>query len=126
MNEYNHVDCKVFYEKDFFNNYNLKKITDLHHNINKCNNIKQYLNVFLDNIKDNIMRRFFNLNEVTINYCILDNQNIRHIFLITVFDIIKKNINDKTYIDITKSIIIEIKYQDKIYFEGCINFTYLI
>lgn len=76
-----------------------------------------YIKSIIESIKDNVIRKFKNLNLIEINLSLFDKNNKVHYLLVQVFDFINKITNLKK-INSYKIIFITIKYDGKIVFIG--------
>ena len=111
------VDCMID-ESDY-------KVTDvkiIKDQIYKYKDIHQYLHSIINNIKDNIIKHCKNLESVKIDMNIYDQENIIHRFILAVSNIIAELLRLKEFV-INKSIIISIKYENKIVFCGSYDFS---
>lgn len=53
----------------------------------ECRSIDRYIHIILDTIKDNILRKFSNLNKLKINISKIEKNNIYHNFVLSVLNL---------------------------------------
>ena len=115
------ISCNIKHTKNYFNEVN--EITNLEHKIKYFTNTNLYIKSFIDYIKNNIIKNLENLNLVKINLEIYDKNNILHILIIKVTNIIHDLLKIKNKISINKSVFVSVTYNDEIKFIGHINFN---
>lgn len=121
--------CKVYWKYKTFLDYDFDKIRlkDIWVEKSYCYGIENYIKNFAECIKEKVIRYLPNLDKIEIKYGIFDKNNLFHIIVISVIElmekILKKKIKKEDYY---KSIFVEIKYQEKIVFFGSLNFDRLI
>ena len=108
--------------KKIFNNYDISDIKNCKIEIDYCYGTDQYINAYIEDLKDNVIRNLPELNNVNIHLLIFDKQNIFHQIIVKIsnmaLDILK--INKK--IKFEKSIMVCIEYKNKIMYMGSLNF----
>ena len=115
------VKCK-------FNSYNMRddvkidELTNIVREKSYCYGSDQYIKRFIEQLKEQVIKKLPVLNSVQIKIGIIDKYNIWHRFIIAttemLFHILKINKKYNYY----KSIFVIIFYEDKIVFTGSINF----
>jgi hypothetical protein len=113
------------HEYDYEHDYEVTDVKIIKDQIYKYKDIYQYIHSIINNIKDNIIKNCHNLELVKINMYIYDQKNIIHMFILTISNIITKLLNLEEFV-IDKSIIIYIKYENKIVFCGIYDFSHLL
>jgi hypothetical protein len=119
------VDCKVYYNKGFFD-YEINKLEIIKDKNKYFKNSDMYILNFIDNIKHNIIKKLPNLKLVLIDLAVFDKNNILHRFIVTISNLIQDLLKFKNKIDIYKSVLVSVLYENKIMFMGGINFTGLV
>jgi hypothetical protein len=90
------IYCKIIYNYDSWGNKNLIKLDEIKHNLiseqvrNKSITYNQYLHLFIDHIKDNIIRKFSSLNDYEIKIKIYNENDSVHILVIKSIDLLLK------------------------------------
>jgi hypothetical protein len=125
---YQDLRCKVYLKQSklFEGNFDIIKLEDIHSEKGICYGIYSYVNIYVDYIKEKIIRHLTELNKVDIIIMTFDNNNSFHRLIINVTDMIKKIYMKALNTDYYKSIFIIIKYYNKIVFIGDINFDHLV
>lgn len=121
-----HISCDVSYKEDNINEI----ITDVHiKNIIRENfyfcTINEYIKIYIDTIKENVIRKLKNLNEVKFITFIFDKNKVKHRMILSLFDIVC-NLLQIQKLDVCKTIFVQIQYYNKIVFRGDIGFDGLI
>jgi len=130
MTEHNIICCENIYYKVNWkyksllkDEYEITNITDIVKEINFCYNSTQYIMVFIEMLKDKVIRLLPNLNKVQIIIGIFDKNNILHRLIVESYNIIcnilQNEFKEKNFY---KSIFAIIKYNSNIVFMGEINF----
>jgi hypothetical protein len=103
--------------------YEITNITDIVKKIDFCYNSTQYIMIFIEMLKDKVIRLLPNLNKVQIIIGIFDKNNILHRLIVESYNIIcnilQNEFKEKNFY---KSIFAIIKYNSNIVFMGEINF----
>jgi hypothetical protein len=116
---------------DWFGNYTIHKITnkDLQY-IGNAKNIEDFINRFVEIVKDNVLKKVSNINSIKWNIRSFDETNGFHLFMKEVGKILEKIIKleltkkhpyyayeiNKHNINFDKTIVVEIIDNDKIIF----------
>ena len=116
------INSKVYYNKGLID-YNVIKITDINVKNMYFQNTQQYIQSFIENIKENVIKKLPNLKLVSIELFTLDKNDILCRFIVTVSNLIQDFLKLNYKISFKKSIFVIIKYDDRIVFSGCIDFT---
>jgi hypothetical protein len=116
----NIINSKVYYESL---DYKITKIDILQEKFIYCQKAEQYIKYFVDNIKENVIRKFNNLNLVEIEIRVFNKNKILHRFIVTISNMIRDILNQKEKINLYHTLCIIIKYNNKTAFTGNINFT---
>jgi hypothetical protein len=104
--------------------YKISKINILQQEtIFYCEKVEHYIKHFVDYIKENIIRKFKNLNLLEIEINTLNKNKIFHRFIVTISNMIRDLLNQKEKINLYDTLCIIIKYDNNIEFIGSINFT---
>lgn len=114
---------KDFYAESILTkvNYKTNKFDIVKREKTYCKNDIDYIKHFIEFLKDNVIKYLPNINLVNIELGILDRNNTLHCFIIKITNMITKLLNIK--LDINKSIIVIVKYNNEIVFNGSVNFT---
>ena len=103
--------------------YEITNITYIVKKIDFCYNSTQYIMIFIEMLKDKVIRLLPNLNKVQIIIGIFDKNNILHRLIVESYNIIcnilQNEFKEKNFY---KSIFAIIKYNSNIVFMGEINF----
>ena len=97
--------------------YNLEK------EVFYCKNVVDYIKKFIEHIKEKVIKKCKNLNSVKINLAIFDKDNIIHKFMIVIIKMMTNLLKINEYVNLYKSIIIQIEYEGQPIFIGDLNFT---
>lgn len=116
----NITNSKVYYESL---DYTISKINILQQEFIYCEKAEQYIKCFVDNMKENVIRKFNNLNLLEIEIRVFNKNKILHRFIVTISNMIRDLLNQKEKINLYHTLCIIIKYDNKIAFTGNINFT---
>ena len=115
--------CKVWYNKNWLEGYEIDKLTDLKRELIYCKTVENYISSFIEHLKDNVIRKFKNLSELTICLCIFDKDNILHNFIIKVATTLSHMLTGKKIPNFYKSIFVIVKYENNIVFIGLVDFN---
>ena len=120
------VSCNFEYKLSFFQNEINKKDIQLY-NLEKeiiyCKNDIDYIKCFIENIKEKVIRKCKNLNSVKIILAVFDKNNIFHKIMVVITTMIFDILKIKEKINLYKSIIVIIEYEEQSVFIGNLNFT---
>ena len=115
------IDCNISYTYGY-DDYYINNIRDIVETKNTCKNINQYLKLYEEYIKDTVVRKLKNLDQIQITYCIFDKNNILHRLTVTVIEMLNKLFNNKEKKNLYKSIICMVWYEGRLNFIGGLNF----
>jgi len=101
-------------------------VEDLHEEIQYCRDTNEYIKRFVEFIKENVIRKYKDLDKIRIRVKMFDKNNIIHRFMVNVVDIIRDLMHIKDKIDFYKSIYVSVYNGHERVFTGQINFTGLI
>jgi len=120
------ASCKFQYNPSFFyneiNEYDIK-LYNVEQEFIYCKNDVDYIRCFIENIKENVIKKCKNLNSVKIILTTFDKNNMIHKLMVVIRNIMCNLLKIKEKINLYKSIIVEIEYEDQIVFFGNLNFT---
>ena len=114
---YNMNFCKNEINEDDIKLYNLEK------EIIYCKNDVDYINRFIEHIKERVIKKCKNLSLVTIMLATFDKNNLIHKFIIVIANMMKNLLKIKEKVNIYKSIFVIIEYEGQTVFMGDLNFT---
>jgi hypothetical protein len=110
---------KTYLKDDF----EIIKVSDIESEINYCYGSTQYIMRFIEMLKDRVIRKLCNLNEVKIMIGVFDKNNILHRLMIGAYyvicNIIKNNVKNKNFY---KSIFTIIMYEGNVVFMCDLSF----
>ena len=115
----NYTQVDVYYRKIFYNYY-LSKLDNIRQEKIYIKNDIDYINKYIEILKDRVIRKLPNVNLVKVELEIYDENNVLHKFIYTIQDLleIKK-------ISTNKLIVVCIKYNNEIVFFSLVDFTNL-
>lgn len=116
------VKCNVYYNESYFD-YEVSKLVDIKEELKYFTDTNNYIRSFIEHLKNNVIKKLPNLNSVKIELNIFDRDNMLHRFIIVISNMIQDLLRLKEKICICKSIIVSIKYENKLIFIGNLNFT---
>lgn len=115
------------YTSELSEGFEINYMEDVEREIIYCKNEEDYIRCFVEGIKENIIRKFNNLNKVKIIISIIDDNNIYHKIISTVRCMMSEFLKLKIINNnIQKSIFIIIYYEEKKVFLGSISFEGII
>jgi len=118
-----HWRYKSLLEDDF----KIIKLEDVWSEESYCYGVEQYIKVFVEGIKEKVIRYLPNLNEVDISFGIFDNNNLFHRLAISVVELTVKMLKRKMIdINFYTTIFIVIRYKDRCAFIGSLDLEGLI
>ena len=92
-------------------------------NVQRCKNDVDYIQEFIEHIKEKVIRKCKNLPSVKIMLATFDKNNLMHKIIIVIANMMKNLLKIKEKVNIYKSIFVVIKYEDQLVFMGDLNFT---
>ena len=95
------ASCDVRYNMSFFKNEINEtdiKVDNLKKEIIYCKNDIEYINRFIEHIKETVIKKCKNLNSVKIMLATFDKNNLIHKIIIVIANIIKNLLKIKEYI----------------------------
>ena len=122
---YRNMQCNVVYKLGFIE-YQDIRVEDLQEEIQYCRDIKDYIQRFVEFIKDNVIRKYKDLDKIRIRVKLFDKQNSIHRFVAAIADIIKQLLQIQDNIEMYKSILVYVFYGEERVFIGHVNFTGLL
>jgi len=111
----------IHYEELHFK-INSKWKTNIEIKRGHCYGEYQYIKNFTEFMKENVIRNLPDLNKVNIILSVFDKNNIIHSLMVFSLQMLCKILNIHREINLYKSIIVTIKYEDNIVFNGNISF----
>jgi hypothetical protein len=116
------VSCKVKFRRGW-TNYNIDSISDVYMEHKFFKNSNHYILSFIDYMKENILKKCQNLNNVTIELLTYDKDNILHQLIVTVSLFIKDFLKLKHQSNFKKSVFVVVCDDNIILFTGVIDFS---
>ena len=107
----------------FFNTNERIKLENIKKEIIYCKNEVDYINGFIDHIKENVIKKCKNLNSVKNMLATIDKNNLIHKIIIVISNMIKNLLQIKEKVNEYKSIFVLIEYVGQIVFTGILSFT---
>jgi hypothetical protein len=120
------ASCNFQYNRSFFKNeINEDDFTldNLEKEIIYCKNDVDYIKSFIEHIKEKVIKKCKNLKSVKIMLATFDKNNLIHKIIIIIVNMMKDLLKIKEKVNIYKSIIVVIEYEDQPVFMGDLNFT---
>ena len=120
------ASCNFRYNQSFFKNeinendiqlYNLEK------EIIYCKNDVDYIRCFIEHIKERVIKKCKTLSSVKIILATFDKNNIIHKLVFLITNMMRGLLKIKANVNLYKSIIVFIEYEDQPVFIGDLNFT---
>lgn len=120
---YETVGAKVRwrYTSSLQNDIEIIKLKDVWREEHCCYDIKQYINSFVDVMKEKVIRYLPNINQITIMLGVFDKNNVFQRVAIYIMEAITDYLKIERTINYYKSIFVIIKYKDKIVFIGSLS-----
>jgi hypothetical protein len=120
------VSCNFRYNRSFFK-YEIDQgditISNLEKEIIYCKNDVDYINSFIEHIKEKVIKKCKNLSSVKIMLATFDKNNIIHKLMVVITNMMWNLLKIKDKVNLYKSIIVFIEYEDQPVFIGDLNFT---
>jgi hypothetical protein len=119
------ASCNFRYNRSFFKNEITEddiEIENIEKEIIYCKNDVDYIKIFIEHIKERVIKKCKNLTSVKIMLATFDKTNLMHKIIIVVSNMIK-NLLQIEKVNMYKSIFVLIEYEGKIVFTGILNFT---
>lgn len=126
---YENLHCKVHwkYKTLLEDDFEIIKLEDVWREENYCHGIDQYINQFIEVMKERVIRYLPKLEKVHIILATLDRNNLLQRLIISVGVMMSKMLNLKARkIDYYKSVFVIIKYDGKNMFMGDLSFDGLV
>ena len=120
------ASCNVQYNQSFFQtemNEDDIQIDNLEKEIIYCKNDVDYIRSFIEHIKERVIKKCKNLSSVKIILATFDKNNIIHKLMIVITRMIHSLLKIKEKVNLYKSIIVFIEYEEEMIFIGDLNFT---
>ena len=120
------ASCHFQYNPSFFQtevNENNVKVDNLERDTIYCKNDVDYINKFIEYIKDKVIKNCKNLGSVNIILATFDRNNIFHKIIVVVANTVRSLLKIKEKINIYKSIFVLIEYENQPVFMGNLNFN---
>jgi hypothetical protein len=99
------------------------KVDNLERDTIYCKNDVDYINKFIEYIKDKVIKNCKNLDSVNIILATFDRNNIFHKIIVVVANTVRSLLKIKEKINIYKSIFVLIEYENQPVFMGNLNFN---
>jgi len=106
------ITALVFCRLGYFD-HEISKVTDIIKENKRFNTVEQYFYHIINNIKDNVIKKFENLKLIKIQLSIFDKDNIWHRLIISVSKLLVDFLKLKNNIDFSKSIFVCVEYNNK-------------
>jgi len=113
---------KVYFNKGFLD-YDVVKLVDTQKQVRYVSSDVNYIKLFIDDLKNMVIRKLPCLNLVNIQLSVLDKNKILDRFIITVSNMLQDLLKCKKKIDFNKTIVVCVEYDNQIVFLGGLNFT---
>ena len=113
------ASCNVRYNMGFFNTYINEtdiKLDNLEKEIFYCKNDIDYINSFIEHIKERVIKNCKNLSSVKIMLATFDKNNLMHKIICVITNMMKNLLQIKEKVNIYKIIFCVIEYEGKIVF----------
>jgi hypothetical protein len=120
------VSCNFRYNRSFFKNeidHDDITISNLEKEIIYCKNDIDYINSFIEHIKERVIKKCKTLSSVKIMLATFDKNNIIHKLMVVITNMMWNLFKIKDKVNLYKSIIVLIEYEDQPVFMGNLNFT---
>jgi hypothetical protein len=120
------ASCNFRYNKSFFKNEINEddiKIDNLEKEIIYCKNEVDYIRSFIEHMKEKVIKKCKTLGSVKIILATFDKNNIIHKLMVVITNMMWNLLKIKEKVDLYKSIIVFIEYEDQPIFIGNLNFT---
>ena len=117
----NCVSCKVKYSVGWLD-YDIEKIDDIIKEKRYFKNTNHYILYFIEHIKENVIKKCKNLNQVRIELLVYDKDNILHRFIVSVSNFIRCFLKQKQTCCFKKSVFVCVLYESNLVFTGIIDF----
>jgi len=115
------VSCKVKYKVGWLD-YDIEKIDDIIAEKRYFKHSNDYIRSFIEHIKDNVIKKCKNLNQVRIELLVYDKDNILHRMIVSVAKFISDFLKQKHNGSFKKSVFVCVTYESKLVFTGVIDF----
>jgi len=99
------------------------KLDNLEQEIIYCKNDVDYIKMFIDHIKERVIKKCKNLNSVKVMLATFDKNNLLHKIIVVIANMMKNLLKIKEKTNIYKSIFVVIEYEGQTVFTGALNFT---
>ena len=120
------TSCNVRYTMGFFRtdvNADDIKLDNFEKETIYCKNDIDYINRFIEHIKDKVIKKCKNLSSVKIMVATFDKDNMIHKIIFLVTNMLTSLLKIKEKINIYRLIFVVIEYEGKIVFTGSVNFA---
>lgn len=120
---YEHIHYKVKFSYNYFiDDINVDNIIDIKREVCKCIGSDQYIQGFIREMKDRVIRHLPNLCRMRILLGIFDKNDFWHRFIVSTVKMVYSILNINRKINYYKSIFVVIEYEGKVVFTGNLNF----
>ena len=116
------ISAQVNYKIGFFD-YEVEKLVDIKSELYYYKNSDNYIRGFIEYIKTHIIKKLPNLNAVKIYLATLDESYILIRFMITVANMLQDILKVNRKLTYKQSVFVYITYENKLVFNGIIDFT---
>jgi len=116
------ISAQVNYKIGFFD-YEVEKLVDIKSELYYYKNSDNYIRGFIEHMKTHIIKKLPNLSLVKIYLVILDESNILIRFMITISNMLQDILKVNRKLTFKQSVFVYITYENKLVFNGIIDFT---
>lgn len=122
---YESISFSVLLNKDYSNSYKINTIEKIERELFYCKSEIDYMKKFIEILKDNVIKKVSNINNLQIKLGIFDKNNIYHtLFILAVNELSKiLSLPDLVQKYFTKTIFIIIYYKNNCIFSGGLSFN---
>ena len=116
------ISAMVNYKVGLFD-YEVEKLVDIKSELYYYKNSDNYIRGFIEYMKTHIIKKLPNLNAVKIYLAIIDESNILIRFMITISNMLQDILKVNQKLTFKQSVFVYITYENKLVFNGIIDFT---
>ena len=115
------ISCNVNYNKGYIYD-EICKFVNVKQKTHTFKNLNVYITHLVDHIKENVIKKYADLQSINVEISIFDNQNTTHLFIMSMNRALQNTMKCKHNFDREKyNIIIYITHENKIVFASAIN-----
>jgi hypothetical protein len=112
------VSAIIFYYIDYWNKYTFVKATEIKETEFFRETKRQYSHYIINNIKERVLKKLENLQNIDVSIKVYDDENITHKFIYSVFN---ENINPTPEKKLSKNyVVIVVRQNQKTLFMGMV------